>query len=206
MLLGWFQKRVQHLEDAEDLRSLLFERIAKNLAQLKDEERLVPWVFTLARRTLADFYRSQHQVNSKRYHTADAPEEIPDIHQESARIKADLSDLSDCLRPFMKTLGPEDQAALEEVEIRGQSITSWASSSNISISAAKSRVLRARQRLKTQLQACCEFITDPYGSVYDYEPHKTNPSHNTNTKCLANSCTSTCDERETVPLGTAHRG
>jgi RNA polymerase sigma-70 factor, ECF subfamily len=40
----------------------------------------------------------------------------------------------------------------------------------ISLSGAKSRVQRARKKLKELLLECCHFEFDRYGTVFDYHP------------------------------------
>lgn len=70
----FIHSRVGHRQEAEDLTSEVFEKIAKNLHtyRTKSGATIRSWIFTIARNTIVDFYRK------KKYVTFDVTEiEIP---------------------------------------------------------------------------------------------------------------------------------
>jgi predicted DNA-binding protein (UPF0251 family) len=63
----------------------------------------------------------------------------------------------------------EDREALTLAEFDGLNREELASHLGISVSAAKSRVVRARAKLKKAIEDCCRLITDPYGKVIGWK-------------------------------------
>jgi RNA polymerase sigma-70 factor, ECF subfamily len=62
----------------------------------------------------------------------------------------------------------EDREALTLTELDGFSREELASHLGISVSAAKSRVVRARAKLRKTIEECCRLVTDSYGRVIDW--------------------------------------
>jgi RNA polymerase sigma factor (sigma-70 family) len=69
----------------------------------------------------------------------------------------------------IETLPPEDCEALTLTELDGLSREELASELGVSLTAAKSRVHRARAKLRKTVEECCRLVTDPYGRVIDWE-------------------------------------
>ena len=67
----------------------------------------------------------------------------------------------------MSELPENDRDALEQVEINDVPQTEYARQAGLSASGAKSRVQRARRRLKQELLSCCEFQLDRFGKPAD---------------------------------------
>ena len=61
--------------------------------------------------------------------------------------------------------------ALRRTEYEGLSQKQLSEQLGISFSGAKSRVQRARARIKEQLLECCHFELDHAGRIIDYQPH-----------------------------------
>jgi RNA polymerase sigma-70 factor (ECF subfamily) len=70
-----------------------------------------------------------------------------------------------CLRHMIEDLPPIYRDALIMVELEIMSQKEYAEKINLSYSAAKSRVQRARQLLKETLIACCNYQFDKYGNI-----------------------------------------
>ena len=69
----------------------------------------------------------------------------------------------------IETLRAEDREALTLTEIDGLNREELASELGISLTAAKSRVQRAREKLRRTVKECCRLVTDPYGRVIDWK-------------------------------------
>jgi RNA polymerase sigma-70 factor (ECF subfamily) len=67
----------------------------------------------------------------------------------------------------------EDREALTLTELDGLSREELAKHLGISVSAAKSRVVRARAKLRKTIEECCRLITDPYGRVIGWRRRAT---------------------------------
>lgn len=151
--------RVKHHALAKDILQDVFIKIHLNLHSLKDHSKLKAWMYQLTRNTIADYYR-KHKIT-------DDTSEIPDdIDVPNASVEQGLES---CITPFIQQLPTKYQEALTLSDIQGMSQMQLADQLNISYSAAKSRVQRARQKLKTLFTDCCRIHTDKYGNVLSYE-------------------------------------
>jgi RNA polymerase sigma-70 factor, ECF subfamily len=79
-------------------------------------------------------------------------------------------ELAQCLRPFIDSLPDHYREAVELSELRGLSQRETADRLGLSLSGAKSRVQRARQRLEELVLACCQVEFDSRGEIMDYRP------------------------------------
>jgi RNA polymerase sigma-70 factor, ECF subfamily len=156
---AFFRKRARDEHVAEDLLQETFVRVHDGLASLDREDRLVPWVFRVARNVLAD--------HARRARPAEALE-----HEPAADEEADGGDLnrevSGWLREMLPLLPDEQRAAVELAELEGLTQEEVARRLGLSLSGAKSRVQRGRRRLRALLLACCHVDFDRRGNVVGY--------------------------------------
>jgi RNA polymerase sigma-70 factor (ECF subfamily) len=110
----------------------------------------------------------------------DLPEELPDDDV--------VSELLPCVKAIVRTLPKQDRQALVLTEYQGLTQRELGERLGISFSGAKSRVQRARERLKQQLLACCHFELDRRGHILNYQPRCA--------CCAVGTCCS--EERETA--------
>jgi len=144
---------------AKDVLQDVFIKIHLHLHTIKDSSKLKAWIYQLTRNTITDYYRKHKSTIDE--------EEIPtDIADTDANSEQELES---CVTPFISQLPPKYREALILTDIKGISQTELAAQLNISYSAAKSRVQRARQQLKTLFTDCCRIHTDRYGNVLSYE-------------------------------------
>ncbi len=154
----FFRRRVRDAAAADDLLQETFARVHAGLPQVRRADRLAPWVFAIARRALADHLR-------RRADAPLAPEDAAEGETEAGNRNADVSAW---LPAFLALLPPEQRQALELAELEGLSRRGIAERLGLSLSAAKSRVQRGRERLRAELEACCRFELDRRGNVVDY--------------------------------------
>ena len=86
---------------------------------------------------------------------------------EESRLR---SEIAAYIRSVVESLPPIHREALLLTEYDGLSQVQLAKRLGLSISAAKSRVQRARAMLKEQIERCCHWSTDRYGTVIDVRP------------------------------------
>lgn len=79
----------------------------------------------------------------------------------------DALDLARCLRPLLDALDEDDRSILEQVDAAGRSQADLARELGVSLSTVKSRVQRARQRLRASIERCCELELDARGTPID---------------------------------------
>jgi len=171
-LLRFVARRVRNQADAEDVVQRVFLQVHRALPTLRDADRLPAWLYQTTRRVIADFYRAP--AARRELPMGDAVEVAGDRDASSTAADADdhtaLLELSACLRPLMSSLSAADQEALTLVEFGGMSQVDAARQIGVSVSGMKSRVQRARARLRSTVEACCRVEVDRRGGVSSFQP------------------------------------
>lgn len=153
-------KRVEDEAAADDLLQEVFLRVHQKMDQLKDSEKIEQWIFQIARNVIIDHYRSRPKVSP----LSEKIGEPGDLAEDPDAV----AELSDSIYQMVNELPEPYREALLLTEYRGLSQQQLAGQLGISVSGAKSRVQRARQKIKDDLLACCHFEFDRYGRVVDY--------------------------------------
>lgn len=144
---------------AEDILQDVYLKIHSRMHTLLDEEKIRGWVYRVARNAIADHHRAKTPTTQLR--------EVPDDSQDPSG--GDLEQqLSETVRGMLDGLPPDHRQALQLTEYEGLTQKELADRLGISVSGAKSRVQRARTRLKTLLLDCCHFELDRRGKVVNY--------------------------------------
>jgi RNA polymerase sigma-70 factor (ECF subfamily) len=101
-----------------------------------------------------------------------ATPELPEMsYMPEDRFDDVVSELIPCIQEMIDDLPADYRQALILTEYEGLTQKELAQRLGISLSGAKSRVQRAREKLKIMLLNCCHFEFDRLGRVVDYEPH-----------------------------------
>jgi RNA polymerase sigma-70 factor (ECF subfamily) len=165
-LRSFVSKRVKEPADADDIVQEIFLRIHANLPTLDDEARLPAWIFAIARNSIADHFRRKSRAAGILPSDFDLPLPSAESHVDSTA----LSELSRCLEPMMKSLPKRYDEAIRLTEYGGMTQAAAAKHIGLSTSGMKTRVQRARQRLKHMLLKCCEIEPDRRGGIVTYKP------------------------------------
>jgi RNA polymerase sigma-70 factor (ECF subfamily) len=134
---------------------------------LLDEEKLQSWIYQIARNAIADYYR-EHRATSELSELSEA--EAPLLQEEPAAEDDIVKELIPSIKAMVDSLPPDYREALLLTEYAGLTQRELAQRLGLSLSGAKSRVQRAREKLKTMLLDCCHFEFDRRGKVIDYQP------------------------------------
>jgi len=157
---------------AEDILQDVFIRIHERLDTVREMEKLESWMYQIARNCISDYYRARRRLvplNEFQKEENPQPDEYADddISENGATLKTLLPDI----REIVMALPEPYREALILTEYQGLTQKEMAERLGISLSGAKSRVQRARQKVKDNLLTCCHFEFDARGLVYDYRPH-----------------------------------
>ncbi|MEV6325640.1 sigma-70 family RNA polymerase sigma factor [Nocardia sp. NPDC051787] len=167
-LRAFIARRVSRQEDADDILSIVFLRMAQSLDKLRDQDRLLGWMYAITRNAITDYYRS---APHRRELPVDAVPDNPSTTEaEPDTGEAAEKELASCLGPMLSGLPAEQAAAVRMVDFDARTHTAAASAAGISVSGMKSRVQRGRAALKAKLHACCQISQDRTGHVHDYQP------------------------------------
>ncbi len=159
-LRSFVAARVRDPASAEDLVQDVYLKIQTRIGTLGDEERVGAWVYRVARNTVYDdFYKTFRPTQELK--KLPSPSPGPTEEEMERRLSTTVRDMLDGLRR-------EQKIALQLTEYGGMTRKELAEKLSISVSGAKSRVQRARARLKALLLDCCHFELDRRGNVVNY--------------------------------------
>ena len=155
-------KRIPNEQSAEDILQEVFLKIHARINTLRDEEKLQSWIYQIARNAITDYYREQRA-------TLELPEAL--LLPEEPLVGDDVvKELIPSIKAMVDSLPDEYRQALILTEYEGLTQRQLAERLGLSLSGAKSRVQRAREKLKVMLLDCCHFEFDRLGKVIDYQP------------------------------------
>ncbi|QFX96310.1 DNA-directed RNA polymerase sigma-70 factor [Acidithiobacillus thiooxidans ATCC 19377] len=161
-IFGFLRHRLGDDDLSADLLQLVFLKAlheGRRFCELREPR---AWLFTVARHVLTDNFRSQRDY-------VDLPEELAEPVAEVPAVDS----LADCLPHVFTLLETADRDILTCCELQGMTQKAYALSHGLSLAAAKSRLLRARLRLRAALMTVCEVRFDAdSGQVCCHLPHK----------------------------------
>jgi RNA polymerase sigma-70 factor (ECF subfamily) len=158
-LRGWLRHRLGNPVDAEDMLQDLFIKAMRQGERFCAISNARAWLFEVARNALADRLRMKRDLI-----------ELPaDLASEAEEVAA-VDSLVACLPRVLSELSPEDREAITLCDLQGLPQGEYARRKGLSLPGAKSRVQRARKRLREQLTQACQVRLDAAGQVSDFVP------------------------------------
>ncbi len=148
-------------EEARDILQEVFLRVHRGICCMRDWEAMERLVYRIARNLIIDRYR-------RRRPTEALDEELPSAYGLPELEEDPAAALAFSLRETVDELPEPYRRALVATEYEGLSQAELAEREGLSLSGAKSRVQRARAKLKELLLACCHFELDSLGGIIDY--------------------------------------
>ena len=164
-LRSFVSRRVKQPADAEDVVQEIFLRIHRNLSTVKDEARLPAWIFKIARNAIVDYFRK----NARSAEGLAEDFDLPAPTEQSEIDCSALKELAHCLEPMIEALPESYRHAIHLTELKGVAQSKAAKQTGLSVSGMKTRVQRARRKLKTMLLQCCEIELDNRRGVVAYQ-------------------------------------
>jgi RNA polymerase sigma-70 factor (ECF subfamily) len=173
-LRRFIAKRVTNQAAVEDILQDVFVRVHRQLDRLKDPDRMVSWLYQIARNAIVDYYRSSERRREIPVGLAGdlddrGPASVPST-DESGQLRTELAA---CLRPMLNRLSNDYRDAVTLVELEGFTQQAAAERLGLTLSGMKSRVQRGRKQLKQMLDQCCLIQLDRRRGVLDYEVRDT---------------------------------
>lgn len=158
-LHGFIARRVRDRDAVDDILQEVFLKADRGLHAVKSPGSISAWLYRIAANAIADHYRAQLPW-----------EELPDDDELAAPApeRNYVAELATCLQPLIAELPVTYRSALLLSEIEGLPQKEVALRLGLSLSGAKSRVQRGRDKLRQKLLACCDIETGQ-GGVVGYE-------------------------------------
>lgn len=162
-LRHFIRSRVSDEAAADDILQEVFLKIHARLETLKNETKIESWIYQITRNTIIDHYRNQESALSV---------EIPETLADDQNLLRNTShqQIASGLYAMIDELPEKYRQALLLTKFEGMTQKELAERLGISVSGAKSRVQRGREKLKDLLMQCCHFEFDHYGAIIDYHP------------------------------------
>jgi RNA polymerase sigma-70 factor, ECF subfamily len=157
-LRQFVRARTPSPQDAEDVvQDVLVKLLKKGGVVAPGSVR--PWLFTVARHEIYDRWRSSRPRVGPLEDVA-APVAVGD--------NGAVAYLAQCMEPMLSSMTEVDRDLLRRVDVLEESQAVLAGQLGLSASGLKSRVQRARRRLRALLEGCCEVERDRRGTPVSY--------------------------------------
>ncbi len=147
-LVAFARRHVADAALAEELVQAAFARAAERIDQLEDPSAARAWFYRLLRNMIQDHRRRRGARDRALSRYVDEQELAVAAAERQARPCL-------CVATAMTTLKPEYQDALRHIDIEGMAVKDYGELVHISANNAAVRVFRARQALKSAVEARC---------------------------------------------------
>ena len=155
----WARHRIGNAAETDDFLQDIFLKALRHGEQFCSVQNVRAWLFEVARNALADRLRVQRD-------TVELPDDLASPEEEVDTVAT----LTACLPRVLSELTPEDRDAITLCDLEGMAQAQYAKVKGITLSAAKSRLQRARLRMKRQMSVACQVQLDGDGHVQDFVP------------------------------------
>jgi len=134
--------------DADDIVQSVMVKLLERRGEIEADS-VRAWLFTVTRNAVAEYYR-QHRPSVD----LDSFGDIADADMSDPADRT-IAALTDCLEPMFRTLGESDADVLRKVDLDGIPQITLAATMGMPLSTLKSRVQRARTKLRAAFDGCC---------------------------------------------------
>lgn len=153
-LLGYLRHQLADADTADDVLQDVFVKAMRQGEGFCRLDNPRAWLFQVARNALIDRAR----VNRLQVPLDEVGQEIEAPAPEAL---APVDALASCLERTMAELPAEDADILRACDLEGMTQRAFAEARGLTLPATKSRLLRARQRLRDRLTTVCRVSFDP---------------------------------------------
>ena len=166
-LFRFILSRVKDSDAAKDILQDSFIKIQTNISTLRDEKSLKFWIYRITNNSIMDYFRKKNYDVNEFKDNYDLPD-TPGKYE----LNDKTSELAECILPFIDKLPEKYKEALTLTEFKNYSQLQLAEHLGISYSGAKSRVQRAKIKLRELFENCCNISHDKYGNIIEYKSRK----------------------------------
>ncbi|WP_225034956.1 sigma-70 family RNA polymerase sigma factor [Winogradskyella sp. SM1960] len=145
--------KVKQASIAEDILQETFIKVHTKLHTLNDDSKLKSWLFSVARYTVLDYFRTTKQ-------------ELPVEDLEVATTPTTQAHSEhDCLRGIIKSLPKKYRDPLFLSDIKGMKQQEIANQLHLPLATVKSQIQRARKQIAQGFMDCCGFKMNDEGHL-----------------------------------------
>ena len=160
-LRRWLQRRLRDDTLAEDMLQSLFLKALRQGERFCEVKHARGWLFRTARNALID---------RSRLYKEEVP--LPELAQTEPEGPAPVESMVTCLPRALSELSEADADILRCCDLEHMTQHDYATLHGLSVPGAKSRLQRARRRLKSHLTKVCQVDFDDQGQVSGFVPRR----------------------------------
>jgi RNA polymerase sigma factor (sigma-70 family) len=149
--LAFIERRLGRRDVAEEVLQEAFARGIARGGSLREDESAIAWFYRLLRNALVDRVRAESA--ERRGLAAFAAES--QAHGDGEPDQELMDVICACVTSLVETMRPEYAAAIQRVELAGESLPAFADAHGITRGNAAVRLFRARQALRRRIEQSC---------------------------------------------------
>jgi RNA polymerase sigma-70 factor (ECF subfamily) len=158
-LRNFILKRVKDQDLTNDILQDVLMKVYNFCISKSGVRNIRSWLFKIAQNTITDHYRNQSKFTNL--------DNLTEIEYEDQNLA--FSEATNYILPMLEFLPKEYAVPLKFSDIDNMKQADIAQKLNLSLSATKSRIRRARQLLNAEFITCCHFKTDKQGNLISFE-------------------------------------
>lgn len=158
MLKAYIFKRVKKHDLTEEILQEVLVKVYSFCLRTSGVRNLRSWLFQIAHNTVVDHFRHQNKI---------VDVEVSEETEEEKNMA--FKEAVEFIQPLLSFLPEEYAVPLQLSDIDGLKQAEVAKKMNLSLSATKSRIRRARNLLKAEFITCCNFETDAFGNFISFD-------------------------------------
>jgi len=147
--------KVKNVYATDDVLQDTFIKVHAKLHTLKNTEKIKPWIFTIARNSVMDYFKDINKNTNEL--DFDIPTENNSYEQEHTE--------KDCLNGILVSLPKKYRDPLFLSDIKGLKQQEVAKQLNQTLSTTKSQIQRARKLIAKGFMDCCGFVINEEGNL-----------------------------------------
>lgn len=161
-LLAYVVSVVREVETAEDITQEAMLRAFRCLSELKDINRLAPWLYSIATNICRDHFRKNGRA-LEQSQDSDAIHDLRDENGPKLDKVLECAEMGECVQRYFAELSDSYRAVILLHDVEGMTNQEIATMLDISLDAAKIRLHRSRKQLRNILKDVCHFYIDERG-------------------------------------------
>lgn len=162
-LRGWLRAHAPVASEVDDILQDVFIKTMNQGERFADVLQPRAWLFEVTRNTLTDRLRAGQK-------SVPLPDDLEDMPAPQPMTDAVDVMASVCLPRVLSELDEQDREIIELCDLSDMDQANYARLKGLTLSAAKSRIQRARQRMRERMVSVCQVSFDSAGHVDDFVP------------------------------------
>ncbi|MDR7152874.1 RNA polymerase sigma-70 factor (ECF subfamily) [Hydrogenophaga palleronii] len=162
-LRGWLRAHAPVPGEVDDILQDVFVKTMNQREKWGSIKQPRAWLFEVTRNTLTDRLRALSK-------SAPLPDNLEDIPAPQTQTDTVDALASVCLPRVLSELDAQDREIIELCDLNDMDQASYAELKGLTLSAAKSRIQRARRRMRERMVSVCQVSFDSTGHVDDFVP------------------------------------